>query len=745
MPAIALRFLGLLVAASCLLAVAGCDDGGTTPVPMEDAGPQPVSRDDFDGDTIDDSDESRAAGTDTDGDGQPDYLDLDSDNDGVPDAEEAGDADPSTDPVDSDRDEIPDFRDPDSDNNGIEDFQDGDGDFDGDGVIDRLDEDDDNDGLDDVEELVAGSFTPLDFDGDGSPDFRDRDSDNDNIADGQDGTIDSDMDGIPNRFDDDSDGDTISDLAEAGDANLETRPVDTDGDGSPDFLDLDSDADTLPDFLEVENGSSPIDGDTDGDGVGERTEIDDFIEAVAGTDATDPDDNPRSRGDFVFIVPFGETPSPRRDTLEFRTNVQFADLFFLTDISGSMGPVIDGVGAVSSEVATTLTCEDFGEACFGDGDCSQGVCSEEGRCIANPEDTGCIASLWTGVGGFAGSCAGCRPQVIARLSGSVEDTVMGLAGIDLVGGDENHFEALGCMLDPSLCLEQEPRGMQEIPNCVESDDPVHASAPMGLRTCAGFRPESVKMIVMFTDEDEECTGAGSGTCTTDSDCANGVCRDDGTGGGLQCHRCDPIQTTQWAGSLLRERRVFFAGVNTQSSPMLQAAINEEYRQIAFASESFIRGDPSRLATYEADRGLLDMNDPGEIGRLRDTLVEVVREVTTGIPFLVAADFIDLRDDDGDSSQFVDHLEVNVSGEGECTFVESTADLNGDDFDDAYPSILPGTSVCWDLVARTNTRVRPIEVPQVFRGRVIVSGDQSSLASALVYFVVPPEIPRPPIE
>jgi hypothetical protein len=735
MPLTSLR---LLCFALLALAVAGCDDGGTTPVPMEDAGPQPVSRDDFDGDTIDDSDESRAAGTDTDGDGQPDYLDLDSDNDGVPDAEEAGDADPSTDPVDSDRDEIPDFRDPDSDNNGIEDFQDGDGDFDGDGVIDRLDEDDDNDGLDDVEELVAGSFTPLDFDGDGSPDFRDRDSDNDNIADGQDGTIDSDMDGIPNRFDDDSDGDTISDLAEAGDANLETRPVDTDGDGSPDFLDLDSDADTLPDFLEVQNGSSPIDGDTDGDGVGERTEIDDFIEAVAGTDATDPDDNPRSRGDFVFIVPFGETPSPRRDTLEFRTNVQFADLFFLTDISGSMGSVIDGVAEVGSEVATTLTCEDFGEACFGDGDCSQGVCSEEGRCVANPEDTGCIASLWTGAGGYAGSCADCRTRIITPLTGAVEDTISGLEGIDLTGGDENHYEALACMVDPTWCVEQMPMGTQEIPNCVP-----------GASTCAGFRDESVRIVVMFTDEFEECSRFGGATCTTDADCTTvgDSCVDpDGPEGpeGFECYGCDPtVQTPTWAGQLLRENRVFFAGVDT-SSATGNPLIGGKYRSISIASESFLNGDPTRLANYVVDRGALS---PGsdEVARLRDTLVGVVRDVTTGIPFLVAADFIDLRDDDGDSSQFVDHLEVNVSGEGECTFIESTVDLNTDGFDDAYPSILPGTSVCWDLVARTNTRVRPLPVPQVFRGRVIVSGDQSSLSSALVYFVVPPEIPRPPIE
>ena len=54
---------------------------------------------------------------DTDGDGKPDYLDLDSDNDGIPDKVEAGN-NPNV-PVDTDGDGIMDFRDIDSDNDGI--------------------------------------------------------------------------------------------------------------------------------------------------------------------------------------------------------------------------------------------------------------------------------------------------------------------------------------------------------------------------------------------------------------------------------------------------------------------------------------------------------------------------------------------------------------------------------------------------------------------------------------------------
>jgi hypothetical protein len=71
-------------------------------------------------------------GTDTDGDGVPDYRDVDSDNDGIPDEIEAGDSAINTPPLDFDGDGIPDFRDQDSDNDGV---PDGDEDRDGNGLV----------------------------------------------------------------------------------------------------------------------------------------------------------------------------------------------------------------------------------------------------------------------------------------------------------------------------------------------------------------------------------------------------------------------------------------------------------------------------------------------------------------------------------------------------------------------------------------------------------------------------------
>ncbi len=86
--------------------------------------------DDFDG--ITNGDEGCQYNTDSDNDGQPDYLDPDSDNDGISDAYEAGDDDPATPPPDHDGDGRPDFRDTDSDNDGI---NDGDEDRNHDGLV----------------------------------------------------------------------------------------------------------------------------------------------------------------------------------------------------------------------------------------------------------------------------------------------------------------------------------------------------------------------------------------------------------------------------------------------------------------------------------------------------------------------------------------------------------------------------------------------------------------------------------
>ena len=222
---------------------------------------------------------------DIDNDGIPDHLDLDSDNDGIPNIVEAGlgsisngtgkvplsaiidvngngmhDPFESATPLDTDGDGIPNFQDLDSDNDGIFDvdeartkryvsselvFDNGDGDIDGDGVGDGPDSESFRinalangcaeyfgDGILDIYDYGTGPneygnlnqgsapYFLNDEDGDGTPDYLDLDSNNDgtfDIAETHYASLDANNDGI---IDDttDTDGDGLLDLFDTDDA-----------------------------------------------------------------------------------------------------------------------------------------------------------------------------------------------------------------------------------------------------------------------------------------------------------------------------------------------------------------------------------------------------------------------------------------------------------------------------------------------------------------------------------------------
>ncbi len=504
---------------------------------------------DTDGDGIDDASEGRLEGRDTDGDGVPDYQDDDSDGDGLPDALEAGDADLDTPPRDSDGDGDPDYVDLDSDGNGLPDEAEARGDTDGDGVDDAFDPDDDGDGMRDEAEIRVGGGADVDSDGDGLPNLKDPDSDNDTILDGHEFGVDTDEDGSSDELDTDSDGDGLPDAREAGDADLETPPVDSDGDGIPDFRDPDSDNDGLADGDEVARGTDPTTEDSDGDGVS------DLIEAAAGTDPLDGEDSPRSRGDFVFVVPYEEEPSPDRDTLRFKTSIQYADVYFLFDVSGSMRGEIRALGSALTTVIGDLTCDDLGRACMRDEDCTDlsGVCSIEGRCVQDPVASPCVPSLWTGVGSYLNDYTNVLslqpdPAVTsARFPGSGS------------GGVESQYRAAVCVADPD-----------------------HAGCGGGARDCSAggvgcpsFREEAVRVLVLLTDEDDDWRSISARG-------AGGVLQEAGirmigiwSGSPSSRQRNHLVDIVRESGTLDRGGRpMVYDGRDDAVSPAVTAAINE---------------------------------------------------------------------------------------------------------------------------------------------------------------------------
>ena len=213
---------------------------------------------------------------DADADGITDQLDLDSDGDGQYDLAEAGGTDSDNDGLadgftdldgngfddgitgsglsilDSDGDGIPDYRDID--------------DLDNDGVVDSMDLDSDNDGIPDSFEGDGA----VDTDADGIPDNRDLDSDNDGLFDlresGANATV---LDADNNGRIDTANGVGTNGLADAVETSPDVGainyngglPQDSDSDSVYNFRDLDSDNDGVYDVIET-GGSDP-----DGDGI----------------------------------------------------------------------------------------------------------------------------------------------------------------------------------------------------------------------------------------------------------------------------------------------------------------------------------------------------------------------------------------------------------------------------------------------------------------------------------------------
>ena len=248
-------------------------------------------------------------------------------------------------PIDSDGDGTPDFLDLDSDNNCISDTKEavktggGAVDTDGDGLRDIADPDNDGDGIDDIWEL-GSSCEEVDTDGDGTPDYLDEDSDGDGIGDIWEGgtsaysrePVDSDGDGIYDFLDPDSDNDGLLDSEESGVSIIDQEPNDTDKDGAYDFQDSDSDGDGLSDTEEVnEYGTDPYDFDSDGDGFSDGSEI------LAETDPLDSE----SVIDGIYVV-VGERTEVE-ELFSFELRIQRGDIAFVTDTTGSMGGTINAV------------------------------------------------------------------------------------------------------------------------------------------------------------------------------------------------------------------------------------------------------------------------------------------------------------------------------------------------------------------------------------------------------------------
>ena len=132
--------------------------------------------------------------------------------------------------------------------------------------------------------------------------------------------------------------------------------------------------------------------------------------------------------------------------------------------------------------------------------------------------------------------------------------------------------------------------------------------------------------------------------------------------------------------------------------------------------------------------------------LSDTVVDAVEQLSRNVPIRVDAIPSDDPSDAIDAvAEFIDFMETNTSGATVmgrvCTSGLATGDSDGDGHPDYFPTVFPGTGVCWDIVPRPNVTVPATGDAQIFRATIDVIGDgYTPLDSRDVFFLVPPVIP-----
>lgn len=666
----------LLVA--CSPGTEGTPDGGNM---MAETGPPEAGLGvmDVDGDNLSDIEEGRYAEggpVDTDGDGTPDFEDDDSDGDGIGDAEEGGASTPGDPARDSDGDGIPDFRDDDSDGNGIPDMIEGSVDTDGDTEGDYRDTDNDGDRLSDVDELGGDPSSPVDSDGDGTPDFMDTDSDDDTIGDIHEGAFDADMDGVPNRLDDDSDNDGIPDSVEAGDADEATPPVDTDGDTIADYIDPDSDNDGLSDMAETALGTSPTNPDTDGDGVSDLIESGACDDEECAGDPTDPMSSPRTRGDFVFLVPFMGPPDPARDTLDFATDIRVADVYILMDTTGSMsGPI--------SNVQSSLT--------------RAGGIIEQVRAE--------IPNTWFGVGDFkdyaAGSYGGSSDYAYRHRQDMADDPMLSQAAVNSLraSGGADGPESHG----PALFATATGMGL---PGRASSAGalPPRMDLPPGRSGYPGFRDGAVRIVVLITDIYMH-NGPGGAYAYSD-----------GTLGGH-------APTFEEVITALNDNSVRVIGVGTSTRP--RAHLNA----IATGSGA-VDADGNPLVTVTSAGGV----DSAVVNQIRT----LANDTPIDISLQYVDDDTDMVDTYAAFVDHLEANTAGVL-ERMCE-PRDAVDSDMDGFPDTFEGVTPGNRVCFDIITKQNDTVPATSSPQIFEATLRVRGDGvTDLDERTIYFLVPPVV------
>jgi hypothetical protein len=470
--------------------------------------------------------------------------------------------------------------------------------------------------------------------------------------------------------DTDSDTDVDTDADTDADSDTDTDTVDPNCDVcDPAAPTADGDGDGLSNCFEIENGTDPCNPDSDGDGYS------DFVEWVAGTNPNDGGDNPGVHGDFYFLEPFGAAPDPTQDTLVFATDIQMADVFLLTDTTGSMYGEIDNL---KSSLSGTVI----------------------------PGIQALIPNVWFGVGYFDDYPYGAY--------GYTPDVPFGLLQImtDDAAAAQTAVNAMPNCMGSDWAESQVPAMWTTATGgALEGYVAAQTGCPAGFIGYPCFRPGAVPIIVIITDSPFHNGPAGydsySGISPAPPDYATTV-----TALNDIHAKVLPINTAGYADESLTHAQQIATdtGAVTADGPLVilgNADGTGIGSNVVDAVATLSNGVPMDMSVVARD-------DPSDSVDATVFIDRVVPNTTGGV---------------------ADPTDPTVI----CVGGLATADDNADGYADKFVDVLPGTPICFDIIPKQNDTVAPAADPVIYTAYLDVVGDGVTvLDTREVYFLVPPE-------
>ncbi len=123
------------------------------------------------------------------------------------------------------------------------------------------------------------------------------------------------------------------------------------------------------------------------------------------------------------------------------------------------------------------------------------------------------------------------------------------------------------------------------------------------------------------------------------------------------------------------------------------------------------------------------------------IVRAIQAISVGSTFdVTAVASNDVMNEDGvDATQFITALRAMDEGNGADCKLQAAKDTNGDSYKDTFISVVVGTPVCFEVIPKMNTNVKPKTVAQFFNAFIDVLGMPGSvkLDTRKVLFLVPP--------